>query len=248
VLTAAQSILYNPMYGEEMKTRNDIFDILIISKNTTILVIFAIICVAVILFVASLPHILESPSNDWNKLSATSTYVYMLITFFTFVVIVITAFLTLRQLSEIRKSRQLDIIFEISKIYSTQEMYHALRTVFDDPAPPEKFIKNRQKDFQRRLVVNFWETVAWAALEDPTVSKLIHSRFEQAIKEAWVKLRPLEIAKRLEITEREHKEWRDEKKYALAEHHVNCVLPFERCFASWAALQKQEADSSPSDL
>ena len=220
-----------------MKTRNDIFDILIISKNTTILVIFAITCVAVILFVASLPHILESPSNDWNKLSATSTYVYMLITFFTFVVIVITAFLTLRQISEIKRSRQLDIIFEISKINATRQMYDALRTVYDDPTPPEKLVKNRQKDFQRRLVVNFWETVAWAALEDPAVSKLIRSRFEQAMKDVWAQLRPLEIAKRLQIAEDEHKS--DEEKYAAAMNHVDRVLPFERCFTAWAALKKE---------
>ena len=165
-----------------MERRKEWFDFLLTGIRPGHIV-GAIICIAALIFLGFLPYwIMRDTGNftndeeSWKILYYYSTYIYTLIALFTLLVIGCTAFAAFYQLSEIKRSRQLEIIFEISKMYSTPEMYHALRTVFDDPSPPKEFVQDDQKDFQRRVVVNFWETVALAALEDQAVSELVRLR------------------------------------------------------------------------
>jgi hypothetical protein len=134
----------------------------------------------------------------------------------------------LKQLLEITENRKLGIVFELSKIQSTKKMYQALRTVHEY-STPEEVIRDPEKDFQRRMVSDFWNNmVAWAVLEDIVESEVIRSRFEQAMKDVWVKLRPLEIAKRREIERRDHPDLDDERIYSMAEDHVDRVLPLAK--------------------
>src|SRR5262249_26301744 len=91
------------------------------------------------------------------------------------------------------------------------------------PMLPEEFIKDSGRDFQRRLVATFWDMVAWMVLAEFVDSKLIRLRFEQAMLESWEKLRPLEIAKRLEIEKVEHGDWTEEQRRAMAAYRVDNI-------------------------
>ncbi len=209
-----------------MERRKDFFDLLL--KPDWI--VPCLIVVFAILFLVILPYLLIHSDSGWAKLSAISTYFYAIIMLFTFPVIAATAFFALRQLLEITKNRKLGIVFELSKIQSTKEMYQALRTVHEY-STPEEILSDPEKDFQRRMVSDFWNNmVAWAVLEGIVEPEVIRSRFEQAMKDVWVRLRPLEIAKRIEIERRDHPDWDDERIYSLAEDHVDRVLPLAKLY------------------
>ena len=145
-----------------MERRKDFFDLLLLKPDW---IVPCLIIVFAILFLAILPYLLIHSDSGWTKLSSISTYFYTIIMLFTFPVIAATAFFALRQLLEITKNRKLGIVFELSKIQSTKEMYQALRTVHEY-STPEEILSDQEKDFQRRMVSDFWNNmVAWAVLE-----------------------------------------------------------------------------------
>src|SRR5439155_16717630 len=119
------------------------------SENLTTWVIVIIICVAAFLVVLLLPHFLIETENGWKELAAISSYAYTLIALFAFPVIAATALLALRQLSEISKSRKLDVVFELSRYYATEEMHKALITVWT--ASPEEIEQDWEKRNHRRM-------------------------------------------------------------------------------------------------
>jgi hypothetical protein len=175
--------------------------------------------------------------NEWESLEAWATYA-------TWLAVIVAGFFTVRQLrltrqqldttikqlSESARTRQVDIVFELSKIYSTKEMFEALRTVHNYRTP-EEIIDDPDKNFQRRMVSDFWNNmVAWAALHGLIELELIRSRWEQAIKEVWEKLRPLEIELRIRIERREHPDWDENRRREEAEKHVDTVLPLLRLY------------------
>jgi hypothetical protein len=184
-----------------MEREKDIFDLLRdwVKSEWPIL---ALIGTAGFVTLIVLPHFLIKDNGGWNELIAVSTLVYMLITLCTFSVVLRAAIVTSHQLSEISKGRQLQIIIEFSKMSDTREMYDAMNTVFNYTTP-EEVVSDPNKDFHRRLVATHWNTIAWTALEKLD-GKMIRSRFEQAMFEVWIKLRPLEIAKRCQIEKVEH--------------------------------------------
>ena len=191
--------------------------------------LFVGVVIVLVLGIAPVPFI--NRSRHWQNLANWATWFYAVTAFATFVAVLIAAILAVHQLSEISKSRQLQIVLEISKIDSTQEMYEALKAVHNyPPMSPEDFIKDSQRDFQRRLVSNFWDMVAWIILEElaHTNSELLRSRFEYGINDLWKKLRPLEIAKRLKIERDEHPDWTEEERYAAAVHRVDEIWAIGR--------------------
>src|SRR6266446_7971863 len=193
--------------------------------------LFVGVVIVIILGIAPIPFI--DRSRHWQNLANWATWFYAVTAFATFIAVLIAAILAVHQLSEISKSRQLQIVLEISKIDSTPEMYEALKAVHNySPMLPEDFIKDSQRDFQRRLVANFWEMLAWMILEKlaDTNSELLRSRFEYGINDLWKKLRPLEIAKRLEIERIEHPDWTEEERRGAAVHRVDEVLALGRLY------------------
>jgi hypothetical protein len=193
--------------------------------------IFVGVVIVLVFGLAPVPFI--NRSRYWQNLANWATWFYAVTAFATLVAVLIAAILAVHQLLEISKSRQLQIVLELSKIDSTQEMYEALKAVHNyPPMSPEEFIEDSKRDFQRRLVSSFWEMVAWMVLEElaDTNSKLLRSRYEYGINDLWMKLRPLEIAKRLEIERIEHPDWTEDERRAAAVHRVDEVLALGRLY------------------
>ncbi len=205
-----------------MERRKDIFNLLLRTDLPLIILIGA----PAFLFLSVLPYFLITSNEGWNHLSVMSVYVYTIITFFTLLLIAATAFLALRQLSEISKSRKLDVVFELSRYYATEEMHKALITVWT--SPPEEIEQDWEKRNHRRMVSDFWNMIGWAVKEGLIDLDLVYTRFGKGAINIWdQRLRGMELRIRIPIEQNnpENRGKSEEEIRRLAEYHVDMEEP-----------------------
>ena len=191
--------------------------------------IFAVGLVAFVIL-SAFPLLPLGRLKNWSDFGALATWIYVLITFFTLLALVGAAYLGLKQLGELDKTRKFSLLQEVYKSYRDENMGRAIRTVWN--CPSEKFQPNTQEDDQRRLVSDFWNWLGWLHLQSVASLDVIDSRFQDGV-EICDKLTRLELSLRLRLERQRHEKWSEEQRmYAATDYVAN--LPLVKLYNKWS--------------
>ena len=200
-------------------------------------------------FILIFPAVVIRSSKGWQNFGAWSTYAYTILTFATLVGIFLAAYSALQQLIEITRSRRLaliDVVFELSRYYATDEMHKAIITVWH--SSPEEINQDWEKRNQRRMVSEFWTTIAWAVKDGLVELDFFYSRFGSNALNIWdQRLRELELEVRIPI-ERNNPDnigKSEEEIRRLAEYHVDREQPLAWLSREWKRKSVPERDKTP---
>jgi hypothetical protein len=188
-----------------MESEKDLFNILM-SKNSSHWVIAVIIFVAFCLYATLIPPVLvENSIKDasdngtatvaWTKLSSIATYIYMLITFVTLLVVAGAATLAYKQLNLMNRNQKmqdaLNLFNEIKKadrLESTRNLYEAFCTDKKFKLPL-KDIENKGVQLRHiEYVVHTYEQMGAFAYEGLIDKKFVVNLITGACVRLWIVL------------------------------------------------------------
>lgn len=226
-----------------MERRKDILDIILKQENISVWFIGIVIGVAAFLFILLLPYFLIGTDEGWKKFNAISSFAYTVITLATFFAIAVTANLAIRQLKllssqikENERTRKLAFVLEMRKQYATEEMYLALRTLYN--CPPEMIYVDNELNNQRRRVSQFWHMIAWTVYEGLVDLDSVISSFVDGVY-VYEKLKDVEILIQKEIISRDP-ELSEQEVEQRAKHAIEVQWLLARLYQDWKKREQEK--------
>jgi hypothetical protein len=220
-----------------MKPKKDIVEFLESHWRSILITLFITPVIVAVLPIGVIAYFYQHGySRAVQNYFSWSNWFYTVITYFTFIVVVTAGFITLKQLRDNEKNRKLTLILELRKLYTTTEMYRAVRMIYD--FPPQRINAERQLNNQRRLVSHFWLMVAWSIDEGLVTLDVVRRSFGDAIN-VYEKLKEVEILIRKEIDRRDYPELSEKEIEERAKYRIEVDWPVTRLYRSWKEQEKK---------